>query len=129
MSDEKIDIPEAVIDPEITIEQAIRIIRSNLWCHTLDIWRLRSAEAKLITEYEKLHDAHKELLSYIPKVPTEPYEKRLTKRCNELLSVLEDSKKALQFYKESGEHFGSNDGGATARSAIDKIKKLQGELV
>lgn len=94
------NIPDAVIDPEMTLEKSIQIIRANLWCHTLEIWQLRSAEAKLLSEYEKLHSAHEELLYYLPKVPTEPNEKMLAKRCHELSEKLVKALKTMKLVQK-----------------------------
>lgn len=48
--------------------------------HQEDWKRIQDAERK----YEELQAAHEELLSYLPKVPTQPYEKALAKEIHRL---------------------------------------------
>lgn len=45
----------------------------------------------------------------------------LLKEITNLRSQLAAATEALEFYQQSGEHFGSNDGGAIARAALEKL--------
>ena len=74
---------------------------------------------KLLAEVEKL----KEVISYLPKVPTKPYEKELAKENQTLKQALSVAREALEFYGADRREFNT---GTKTRELW--VKKMQGDL-
>lgn len=62
----------------------------------------------VVEKYNEVKDRLEEIISYLPKVPTEPYEKMLAKEANKLREEVEYTK---DFMKRMKSHFPSDSAG------------------
>ncbi len=90
-----------------------------------DDWK--SPKHTLVIEksaYDELKAKHEELISYIPKVPTHPYEKRLLEEISELKAENEKLRKALEEIGQYDSHIPAfHSVFEIARNALDKVSK------
>lgn len=115
------DFPEKMGDinyPQVALTM-IAEMRTDLKNYQLEIHELKTKYdfQHLVKENEKL----KEAISYLPKVPTQPYEKQLAHDNLKLREQVKDYEGALKEYEDMNDYYGRPE---LAREVLKKWGEL-----